>query len=311
MSNPLQTYHQSIQHLALTADERHQQWAVLSVAIKQQPMEHWPTVPWTMRLSLGALVATVAAMIILVLTGGSVAVAAQTSLPGDVFYPLKVHLIENVRSVLAITPSAKAAVALQRVQDRLSEAVTLQQDDRLSDRRQQQLSSSLTSSSQQLERATDRLEQNMKTTQADDLNQRLEDALQKHRQELSEALPRKKTSTSPAHLVTSVTNDQQRAVTGKRKAVENVLREVRAWLDKHPHQASAQQQLDTLSSSLAKAQAQVSAGNLAQAFQVYQQTLRQAQALKRSVQQTTAHPTPPTTGLLKTTTPGSSGKHQE
>ncbi len=54
--------------------------------------------------------------------GGSVSFAAEKTLPGDLLYPVKVHLNENVRGGMAITSKAKADWGVQLVVRRIREA---------------------------------------------------------------------------------------------------------------------------------------------------------------------------------------------
>ncbi|MFA5997517.1 MAG: hypothetical protein WC791_03455 [Candidatus Paceibacterota bacterium] len=55
------------------------------------------------------------------LVGSSVSFAAEGSVPGDILYPVKVGVNENVRRVVAVTPEAKAALDVALVERRLVE----------------------------------------------------------------------------------------------------------------------------------------------------------------------------------------------
>lgn len=59
------------------------------------------------------------------ISAGSVSYAAEGSLPGDVLYPVKVGINEEVRATLAPTAQAKAAWEAERAERRLAEAETL------------------------------------------------------------------------------------------------------------------------------------------------------------------------------------------
>ena len=74
----------------------------------------------------------VTAVLIVMVSGGTVA-AAETSLPGDILYPVKVHVTEEVRVALAPTPKARAAIAVERAERRLEEAATLALSGKLTD----------------------------------------------------------------------------------------------------------------------------------------------------------------------------------
>jgi len=68
----------------------------------------------------------VASLILLVAMGGT-AGAAESALPGDLLYPIKVSVNEEVRVALATTPEKKAAVAIARAETRLAELETLEE----------------------------------------------------------------------------------------------------------------------------------------------------------------------------------------
>lgn len=61
---------------------------------------------------------------ILLITGGA-SLFAESSLPGDSLYSIKVNLNENVRGLAAVTPEAKAKFALEITDKRLQEAAIL------------------------------------------------------------------------------------------------------------------------------------------------------------------------------------------
>jgi hypothetical protein len=62
---------------------------------------------------------------ILIALGGGTSFAAQQSLPGDALYSVKVHVNEEVKSLLAMSPEAKAEVEADLAAERLEEAEKL------------------------------------------------------------------------------------------------------------------------------------------------------------------------------------------
>ena len=72
-----------------------------------------------------------AALIIALLTSTGVSYAAEGSLPGDVLYPVKIHVNESLRSTLARSDAAKAKVDADMATRRLVEAERLKQEGRL------------------------------------------------------------------------------------------------------------------------------------------------------------------------------------
>ena len=59
------------------------------------------------------------------LMGGSASFAAENALPGDVLFPVKVHVNESVRGAVAVTPKAKAEWGIRLVERRLEEVEEL------------------------------------------------------------------------------------------------------------------------------------------------------------------------------------------
>ncbi|MDP3697722.1 MAG: DUF5667 domain-containing protein [Candidatus Taylorbacteria bacterium] len=64
-------------------------------------------------------------LIMVIFVGGGVAVGAEKSLPGDILYPVKVGLSEEVRGWLSVSEESKANWEVERAQRRLEEAETL------------------------------------------------------------------------------------------------------------------------------------------------------------------------------------------
>ncbi len=71
------------------------------------------------------------ALIVLLITGASISYAAEGSLPGDMLYPIKVRVNEEVQGVAKISSKSKASWETQRAQRRLEEAETLASEGKL------------------------------------------------------------------------------------------------------------------------------------------------------------------------------------
>lgn len=78
------------------------------------------------------------------LTG--IAVAAQSAIPGDVLYNVKIRVNERIRNVIAVSPQAQADVAAQQLQQRLVEAEHLADQRRLGESNRQALEQSVAKS---------------------------------------------------------------------------------------------------------------------------------------------------------------------
>jgi len=70
-------------------------------------------------------------LLIIAMTGGTLAYADEFSLPGDLLYPIKRHITESIRDVLTVAPAAKAEWEAEKAIRRLDEAEALAQKDKL------------------------------------------------------------------------------------------------------------------------------------------------------------------------------------
>jgi len=75
--------------------------------------------------------ATIFTTITILFTGG-VSFAAQASLPGELLYPIKIHVNENIQSAFAVSAEAEANVQLGKIEERLEEKQELEAQWKLS-----------------------------------------------------------------------------------------------------------------------------------------------------------------------------------
>ncbi len=76
------------------------------------------------------------AVFVLMVTGGFSALA-ENALPGDSLYSLKINVNELVKGMVAITPEAKARLAVESTERRLQEAIVLSSQGKLTDDKKQ------------------------------------------------------------------------------------------------------------------------------------------------------------------------------
>lgn len=72
------------------------------------------------------------AMILIIFVGVGISKAAEKSLPGDIFYPVKVKVIENVKSAFIFSKKDKAEFEIERTKRRLKEIEALSNKGKLS-----------------------------------------------------------------------------------------------------------------------------------------------------------------------------------
>ena len=122
--------------------------ALLSEYVKMRPVRGADPLPlvsvpanrfslFFMRHSVPAFAA------VIVLIGGGTAAAAEGALPGDILYPVKVHVNEEMRATLTVSPKAKADWQVSRAERRLEEAATLALSGKLDDATRAELDTNL------------------------------------------------------------------------------------------------------------------------------------------------------------------------
>ncbi|MDD5110892.1 MAG: DUF5667 domain-containing protein [Patescibacteria group bacterium] len=120
------------------------------------------------------------AVIALLLIGGT-SWAAETALPGDLLYPVKIAVNENVRTALTLTPEAKAEWSSQQALRRLREAEQLAIQGRLNQQVQTELAQRFTASVQSANQKAAQLAANGQTQTAAEVNSHFEATLRAHR----------------------------------------------------------------------------------------------------------------------------------
>lgn len=246
-----------------------------------------------------AMVAAVSAAVV-ILAGGTVALAAEGTMPGDALYTVKINFTEPVRTALAVTPRVKVEWAAEKLDRRLEEAEVLAYRHSVG---QAALAKSVTEQSQQLSQQLKQLREsgqdNLAAQVGDDvaanlaahfsLLSRLDQEDQNDNatnQDILETVKNNQTelANNPAPAATIPNNAA--AATGKERAAKQKIAEVKSWISK----AAPRYDADVVSAAraiVAKAEAtltggetQLSATDYRGAFQSFQTALRQAQDAK-------------------------------
>ncbi len=83
-----------------------------------------------------------ALLLLLLVGGGTTGIVAEKSLPGDVLYPVKIHINENFESAVAFTAKSDAEVSVKHAAKRLAEAQKLKDKGELSSEQSIELANS-------------------------------------------------------------------------------------------------------------------------------------------------------------------------
>lgn len=125
------------------------------------PYVEAPTAPTFISVLMSSrrfpLYATLTAII--VFSGGAGTLAAESSVPGDAFYGIKIHVNEPLMSVLSPSTEGQARVSAQLATRRVDEVVTLATTGRLTEDNQQYLEDAFAKEVQNTKTNTDALSQ--------------------------------------------------------------------------------------------------------------------------------------------------------
>jgi hypothetical protein len=95
----------------------------------------WTTIIWRNFMVEQSWRSTmVVAALILILTGGSVAFAAETTLPGDRLYTVKTGMTERLLAAVSFSNTAKVYIEELKIERRVKEAAKLAAQGRLDDK---------------------------------------------------------------------------------------------------------------------------------------------------------------------------------
>lgn len=152
------------------------------------------------------------ALIILIAGGSTISYASEDTLPGDLFYTVKVNFTEPIQSSLAFTPEAKLEIKTKQVERRLTEAQILLQKNDTTPAKHAEVEARVERKVSEISETMTKLQERgdveviLKTTS------QLEPVLQAHRQALQEVIE-KETQTSPQSLNSQENTDIEPVVT--------------------------------------------------------------------------------------------------
>ena len=136
----------------------------------------------TFHLRVG--LASILIISILVTTGGSVAYAAESALPGDLLYPVKTEVTEPLWERLQFTPERKAAWIQRRIERRLEESEHLVVRGTFTGEHREHIQSRMQYHARRLENRLEHLE-SVEGEAAERIREHMEQALERHTQILS------------------------------------------------------------------------------------------------------------------------------
>lgn len=267
--------------------------------------------PLYLFLTSNRMIATIIAAVLLALSGGT-SYAAENSLPGDLLYPVKITVNENVRAALVLSPQAKVEWEAKVAERRLQEAEQLAALGKLSEEKAGQLEEKFGKQSAKVQERLDRLtdQGELSAEKLAELHSNFQASLEAHSSILQRLQTRDQDKTQYNDLLKSLANTvsssvkarlkfelnsvssstliaiTKSAAEGKKKAAENKLREVEKYYeDKSAYldaeiKAEVSVKLAEVAKIMAEGDAKLSTQKYAEAFAKYQEAMHQAQAAK-------------------------------
>lgn len=131
---------------------------------------------------------TMAVLLLVTFTGG-VSYAAESSLPGDFLYPVKINVTEEIRGAFQWNSESKAEWELERMERRLQEAENLSEAGRLQVETEDLLSGKMKEHAQVVQKRLEELENAGKTDQAEVLRSKIRHFIKDHEEKTKREKP--------------------------------------------------------------------------------------------------------------------------
>lgn len=160
------------------------------------------------------------AAIVLVATG--VSYAAENALPGDVLYPIKVEVIERVRTWVALSQEAEAEWSIARTTRRLEELERLVAAGELNDMLGEEIVIRLEQNTEEASKAIVSLKKDQMSVAAD-TSSRLESSLRVHERMLVQVAEERADMSSQIHIILDMVRKKTESVSEIRQEIEKEI----------------------------------------------------------------------------------------
>jgi hypothetical protein len=249
------------------------------------------------------------AIIVALLLGGGTSFAAENSLPGDVLYPIKIHVNENVQELVAVSDEAEAKVQAKLAERRLEEVEKLAADGKLTAETSADLRLRFEEHAEKSKEHRGKVEEGEDEDAAEDINSDIEVSLRMHQNLLediggasveTEGLVRgilegvkhhlketgEKRASMEERAFTGEGADAKTAVEGVMKSAQNKIDEVMKFLEAKKDTLSAhvllgaQAHLKEANAAMAEGKAKMVVPAYKDAFALFKKAAREAQEAK-------------------------------
>ena len=249
------------------------------------------------------------AIIIALLLGGGTSFAAENALPGDVLYPIKVYVNENVQELAAVSDRAEAKVQAKLAERRLEETEKLAAEGRLSTEISADLKLRFEEHAEKSKERRSKVEDGDDAEEAAEINSDIEVSLKMHQKLLedigdgdqkTEDLVKdilegvrhhlketgEKRASMEERAFTGEGSDAKTAVEGAMKAAQNKIDEVAKFLEAKKATLSvhvmegARAHLKEANAAMAEGKAKMAVPAYRDAFSLFKKAAREAQEAK-------------------------------
>ncbi|MDP2704869.1 MAG: DUF5667 domain-containing protein [Patescibacteria group bacterium] len=189
MNNFEKQLHTIGQTIRMTSQEKGHMKAVLEHSIRTAPVKkenllrpenRWPNSFFFLLLRNPMPIALILALVV----GGGVSFAAEGSLPGDLLYPVKVSVNEEIKQTLTFSSEAKAQWESERAERRLVEAASLSAEGKLSAANEQKIAEQFEKHAQKVAERVKEFEER-DPERASEVTSRFETSLEAHEEILT------------------------------------------------------------------------------------------------------------------------------
>jgi hypothetical protein len=250
------------------------------------------------------MISTIIALIVIL--GGGASIAAESTVPGEMLYPVKINVNENVRAWVSLSDESKARLDAWRAQRRLSEASELAVENKLDADTRAQIETRLESNVDAFTKRVEEMRADDEVNDAAEVSSDFEATLRAKEavliqiartnghsnaevQTLLNSLHARVNTIASARtkaeteVSTGASTDVEAAAEGKLKAAENKVSETKEFIARVTSSAGAsvtaeaEAQLSLAENAVARGKTQLDADAYAQAFSSFSEGLRLAQ----------------------------------
>lgn len=138
--DPLTKFTEQLRAITLSNSERVALRASLLINMRENVVQRPVLSPWSQLFFSKHAQAAFLSIVIVICYGGSVSLAAEGALPGDILYPVKTRVTEPVaRLITANSPAAEATFETRLLEKRLEEAESLETGEKLDSKLKQEV----------------------------------------------------------------------------------------------------------------------------------------------------------------------------